>query len=239
MQWYDKTAKNMKADTKYSRQQLISLLREDTPLLNDGSYQWAVGGMLKSGEIIRTGFDEYMVAAGNSLPEYLPTYTQLASDLSGRVTDKFPYIGFTVFETVLMNDFLNHLIAQNTIFIQVEKVVSAFVFRFLQDEGIGNVMYKPTRKDFNLYWTADSVIVTDMVSEAPIASNNPHVITIEKMLVDMYCDKLIQSTYSKAEYPSVLEQVIKTYKVEKPKMLRYAGRRNKAAEIKKILAELD
>ena len=72
-----------------------------------------------------------------------------------------------------------------------------------------------------------------------IVSNNPHVITIEKMLVDMYCDKLIQSTYSKAEYPSVLEQVIKTYKVEKPKMLRYAGRRNKAAEIKKILAELD
>ena len=29
-----------------------------------------------------------------------------------------------------------------------------------------------------------------------IVSNNPHVITIEKMLVDMYCDKLIQSTYS-------------------------------------------
>ena len=78
-----------------------------------------------------------------------------------------------------------------------------------------------------------------MVSEAPIASSNPHVITIEKMLVDMYCDKLIQSTYSKAEFPTVLEQVIKTYKVEKPKMLRYAGRRNKAAEIRKILAELE
>lgn len=49
-------------------------------------------------------------------------------------------------------------------------------------------MYKPTRKEFNRYWTADSVIIADMVSEAPVASNNPHVITIEKMLVDMYCD---------------------------------------------------
>ena len=239
MQWYDKTAKNMAADTKYSRKQLISLLREDTPLLNDGSYQWAIGGMLKSGEIIRTGFDEYMVAAGNSLPEYLPVYTSPASGLLKKVTHKYPYIGFTVFETVLMNDFLNHLIAQNTIFIQVEKDASAYVFRFLQDEGSGNIMYKPTKKDFNLYWAADAVIVTDMVSEAPIASNNPHAITIEKMLVDMYCDKLIQSTYSKAEYPSILEQVIKTYKVERPKMLRYAGRRNKASEIKEILAKLD
>ncbi len=71
-------------------------------------------------------------------------------------------------------------------------------------------MYKPTRKEFNRYWTADSVIIADMVSEAPVASNNPHVITIEKMLVDMYCDKLIQCTYSKAEYPSVVEQAIKT-----------------------------
>ncbi|MBQ7563876.1 MAG: hypothetical protein IJT16_07790 [Lachnospiraceae bacterium] len=239
MQWYDKTAKNMAADAKYSRKQLISLLREDTPSLNDGSYQWAVGGMLKSGEIIRTGFDEYMVASGNSLPEYLPAYTPLASGLLMKVADKFPYIGFTVFETVLMNDFLNHLIAQNTIFLQVEKDASAYVFRFLQDEGTGKVMYKPTKKDFNLYWAADSVIVTDMVSEAPIASDNPHVITIEKMLVDMYCDKLIQSTYSKAEYPSVLEQVIKIYKVERPKILRYAGRRNRAAEIKKLLEDSD
>ena len=64
-------------------------------------------------------------------------------------------------------------------------------------------------------------------------------ITIEKMLVDMYCDKLIQCTYSKAEYPSVLERVIKTYKVERPKMLRYAGRRNRAAEIKKLMEESD
>lgn len=210
MQWYDKTAKNMKTDTKYSRQQLISLLREDAPSLNDGSYQWAVGGMLKSGKIIRTGFDEYMVAAGNPLPEYMPTYTSLASALSKKITDKFPYIAFTVFETVLMNDFLNHLIVQNTIFIQAEKEASVFLFRFLQNEDIGNVMYKPTRKEFNRYWTADSVIIADMVSEAPVASNNPHVITIEKMLVDMYCDKLIQCTYSKAEYPSVVEQAIKT-----------------------------
>ena len=52
MQWYGKTAKNLKTGTKYSRQQLISLLREDTPLLKDGSYQWAIGGMLNSGEII-------------------------------------------------------------------------------------------------------------------------------------------------------------------------------------------
>ena len=42
MHWYDKTANSMKIVTKYSRQKMISILREDTSVLNDGSYQWAV-----------------------------------------------------------------------------------------------------------------------------------------------------------------------------------------------------
>lgn len=237
MSWYDRTTQNMEPDRTYTRQQLVSMLREDTPSLNDGSYQWAVGGMLKSGEIIRTGFDEYRVAEGNVLPEYHPAYSEISSELLGITTEKYPYVGFTVFETILLNDFLNHLIARNTVFIQVEKESSAFVFRFLQEAGYANVMYKPSKKDFNLYWNADCVVVSDMVSEAPLSSHDPHIITMEKMLVDMYCDKIIRSTYSIAEYPSVMEQAMSTYRVERPKMLRYARRRNKAAEIEQIIAD--
>ena len=108
----------------------------------------------------------------------------------------------------------------------------------LSDEEAENSTYYTLKSGMRLIDTARYYQNESGVGKG-LASNNPHVITIEKMLEDMYCDKLIQSTYSKAEYPSVLEQVIKTHKVEKPKMIRYAGRRNKAAEIKKILAELD
>ena len=61
-----------------------------------------------------------------------------------------------------MNEFLNHLIAQNPVFIQVEKESGIYVFRFLPEQGIQNVMYKPGKKDFNLYWSKDCVIVTDI-----------------------------------------------------------------------------
>lgn len=238
MPWYDKTVQSMKPNRKYTRQQLISMLREDAPLLNDGSYQWAIGGMLKSGEIIRTGFDEYKVLEGNELPEYHPVYSDFAAALMNKTAEKYPYIGFTVFETVLLNDFLNHLIARNTVFLQIEKESSAFVFRFLQEAGYKNVMYKPAKTDFNLYWDEDCIVVTDMVSEAPMSLHNPHFITIEKMLVDIYCDKIIRGTYSIAEYPSVMSQAMNTYRVEGPKMLRYARRRNKAIELEQIIAGL-
>ena len=43
--------------------------------------------------------------------------------------------------------------------------------------------------------------------------------------------KLIASTYSKAELPAVFEQVKERYVLDRPRMIRYARRRNKASEI--------
>lgn len=68
-------------------------------------------------------------------PMYRPAYSDLAAKLISQVSDKYPSVRFTVFETALMNDFLNHLVAQNTVYIQMEKDVSIFVFRFLQELG--------------------------------------------------------------------------------------------------------
>ena len=53
-------------------------------------------------------------------------------------------------------------------------------------------MLKPAKKVFDLYWAKDTIVVTDLVSEAPIQMSDPHKITMEKMLVDIYCDKLIR-----------------------------------------------
>lgn len=60
--------------------------------------------------------------------------------------------------------------------------------------------------------------------------NEPHVI----MLVDMVADKIISTTYSKAELPDVFEQVQRKYNLDKTRLLRYARRRNKE-EMKQYL----
>ena len=39
--------------------------------------------------------------------------------------------------------------------VQVEKESGIYVFWFLQEQGIQNVMYKPGKKNFNLYWSKD------------------------------------------------------------------------------------
>ena len=79
------------------------------------------------------------------------------------------------------------------------------------------------------------MVVLDWTSQAPLNLSAPHDITAEKMLVDIYCDKTIQLTYSGSEYKTVVSSVYDRYKVDTVRLLRYAGRRNRADEIKAFL----
>ena len=58
---------------------------------------------------------------------------------------------------------------------------------------------------------------------------------LEKMLVDMIADKLISTTYSKAEFPDVIEQAQRRYYLDKVRLLRYARRCNREKEMKQYL----
>ena len=167
--------------------------------------------------------------------EYRPIYSDRTMQLIDILSRAFPHISFTVFETTLMNEFLNHLVAQNTVFIQAEKESSIFLFRFLQEQGYHDLLYRPSGKDFSLYWVKNCIVVSDLISESPILGDMPHSICLEKLLVDMYTDKLISTTYSKAEFPDVLQLALSQYQVDKAKMLRYARRRNRREELALLL----
>ena len=203
MQWYEQIENVLKCGETYSHKELTDELRTLKPDLSDSTYHWAISSLVRDGQIIRLGYDAYSGPDSSPKKEYQPLYSDLALELINQINEKYPYVAFTVFETVMMNDFLNHLIAQNTVFIQAEKESSIFVFRFLQENGYQNVMYKPGKNDFDLYWSRDGIVVTDLISEAPLRTDEPHTIMLEKMLVDMAADKLISTTYSKAELPDV------------------------------------
>lgn len=235
MRWYEELLDCIDDKKIYCHKELIDELRMLKTGLSDNTYHWAISRLVRSGVLTRRGYDSYSLTSDLTKDEYVPIYSDTAEGLIRLISEKYHYVQFTVFETVLMNEFLNHLIAQNTVFVQVEKESSIYVFRFLQEQGIQNVMYKPGKNDFNLYWSKDCVVVTDMISEAPIRADKPHSIMLEKMLVDMLADKLIAAAFSKAELPDVIEQAQSRYLLDKMRMLRYARRRNRQDVLLKYL----
>ena len=235
VQWYEEVLGRIDHKKIYSHKELISELKRLKTYLSDSTYHWAVSGLVREGALTRQGYDTYVFSSDKTKAKYFPAYSEISRELIRMISEKYPYIQFTIFETVLMNDFLNHLVAQNTIFIQVEKESSIYVFRFLQEQGIKNIMYKPSKKDFNLYWSRDCVVITDLISEAPLRTKEPHSIMLEKMLVDLLADKLIAVTYSKAELPNVIETAQSHYSLDRVRMMRYARRRNRHEVLLKYL----
>lgn len=238
MQWYKMALNNIENNKNYSHKMLIDELRAINPGVSDNTYNWAVSSLTSNGDLIKTGYNSYVLSLDLPVNKYSPNYSESSLQLIKLIQEKYPYIQFTVFETVMMNEFLNHLIAQNTIFLQVEKESSIYVFRFLQEIGFKNIMYKPSKRDFEFYWSKDCVVITDLISEAPLRKEASYSIMLEKLLVDILADKLIASTFNKAELTDVFKQAEATYLIDKAKIKRYAKRRNKYAELTEYLEEV-
>lgn len=235
MQWYESVPCKMMEGESYSHKTLVNWLQKERPNLSSGGYHWAIDQLVYHGDIIRKGYDEYSKADGIERSIYSPVYSDHALNSAKKINEKFPYVAFTVFETALMNGLLNHLIGQNTVFLQVEKESSIYIFRYLQEEEYPNLLYKPSVEELYLYWNKEMTVVTDLISEAPLRKDQPHMIMLEKMLVDMCADKLIASTFSKAELPDVFDQAFERYKMDCKRMMRYARRRNRGNEIRSYL----
>lgn len=226
------TTTGLKEDQNYNHQAIISLLMEDNPKLSRNSVQWVLGDLLHEGFIVRNGYDSYSVAE-QKLPDYSPFYSEQSLALMQTISKKYPLTEFTVFETILMNEFLNHLIARNTVIVQCERDVAPFIFREIQEKN-DNCLFNPSMKEFDYYWKPGCIVVCGLVSEFPANNEKPHYITIEKMVVDMYCDRYIRSAYELQEYPEIVRQIRKKYSVNEAGMFRYARRRNKEKEIRNI-----
>lgn len=237
MEWYKDISKYMDEKVTYSYREILNMLKTLKENLSLSTYRKAIKELVETGTLIKKGYNTYALSSNMLKDLYIPSYSNIAKKVMKDIENKFPYVEFTVFETGLMNDFLNHLVSQNTIFLQVEKGSSIYVFRYLQEKGKYTVMYKPNEKEFNLYWSNNCIVVIDMVSEAPLRTEDSHSITLEKMVVDISADKIINKTYSKSEFPSIMEQVQELYSLDKIRTLRYARRRNKGEVMKKYLLE--
>lgn len=235
MMWYLNTLGSIDSNRTYSHKELADILRKQRPDLSEDMCNWSIDQSTRKGLLSRQGYNTYSLSDGSILKDYHPDYSQEALKLIQVMKNRYPDVTFTVFETVLMNEFLNHLIGKNTVFLQVEKDSSIFVFRYLQELGYKNLLYNPNRKEFRLYWDSNCIVVTNLISEAPLRSMDSYRITLEKMLVDMVADKMIASTFSTDELEDVFGHAYKTYKLDKARMLRYARRRHREDKVRYYL----
>lgn len=194
---------------------------------------WYLSRMAEDGKIARVAHGIYAVAVGRKL--FRPEPGQKAAGLYTKFHEEFPEAGVCVYEGPWFFEFMHHLASNQVTYIEVEKDMAETVFHRLQDEG-ETVFLRPDADLIYKYVNMDAgaVFVKHLTSESPLqAVSGIRVPTLEKLLVDMYCDPDFFYLQG-AEYNRIMHNARSKYIINLSRLLRYARRRNVAGDIQTI-----
>lgn len=220
--------------TRFTRKELLESFRMAGYMLSEASFYKKVEELVKNGQIIRVGRNVYSLPDDKRLT-YEYKYSELAEEVAQEIAQQYPYVNFSIFEFVQLNDFVNHLIAHNVIFLSVEAEIMDFVFETLRDKYPGKVLINPTIEIYHQYWSDNMIVLGKLTTEAPKGQKASWHTRLEKILVDIMAEPLLLASISRAEYPHIYEDAFDRYIVDENGLFRYASRRKVTKKIKELI----
>lgn len=221
---------------EFTRKELLESFRKGGYQLSEASFYKKVEDMVNLGEIIRIGRNRYCLPNGKQIV-YNHKYSELAEEVAVYVGEMFPYLDFSIFELTQMNDFVNHLVAHNVIYLSVESDVMDFVFDSLKEKYQGKVLINPTVDIYHQYWSDNMIVIIKLTTEAPKGKKESWHTRLEKILVDIMSEPLLIASISEAEYPGIYMDAFERYILDKNCLIRYANRRKSTKKIRKFIHE--
>ena len=197
------------------------------PDCSEASINWMLVTLRKKGSLASAGTGKYYRIPQNvpAKKKYSYPHSQEYLDLEKEITDAYSLANFQMWELIQMNDFVNHQIAKNVIFIEIEAMLVDTVYEQLH-ENHPYAMIQPTYAAFYKQRAPETdIVIQKLLSEAP-APNANHSCAIEKLLVDLLSKKLSGNLIERSEYPRIYEDIFHKYLIDETRMFRYAKRRH-------------
>lgn len=234
---YDKEYLKYLENKKYfSRNELQHAMEKFGFKIGEASFKANLQKLLNSNQIFRVGRNAYCVP-NETIKKYSHEYSELAENVAKIVKGKHPYLYFTILELIQFNEFVNHQLAHNIVFVSVEEDLGDFVFDTLKEKFPGKVLINPTTEIYHQYWCDNMIVIKKMISEAPFGLNEKWNTRIEKLLVDLMTDNLLQSSIAASEYTAIFEEVFSKYAIDESCLFRYAKRRGADKKIRKFILD--
>ena len=220
-----------------SRKELMQLVIEVQPEFREGQMKRLIEYWIRMSEIERVGRDKYKkCTSGEHLKKYTNIYTDRSKKIIDEMEQKFPVVDYRIWELRWLNEFFNHQVGYNYIFLEVEHTGCEFVFDQLIVEN-KKILFKPSVEDVLRYATYETILLDRLVSESPKGESSAYGLSLEKLVVDLFANKKLKQMLSFSDYPQALENMFSMYKIDETKLFRYARRRNKEIEIRDFIKD--
>jgi len=229
--------KKFKNRESFSRSELFAFYQKFEPDLKETTFRWRIYD-LKQKKIISS------LAVGVFSLKYKPNFKPQAEDTATKIFNKlqkqFPDLKYCIWSTKIINEFMLHIPGTFTTIIEVENDALEPAFDFLKESNFKNLYFEPQAKEMERYLstTENGIILQSLVSKAPLQKvNKVATITIEKLIVDLYCDKTVLNTYQGTELIHIINNAYNRYAIDFTKLFSYAKRRGKEQDIKEFFSK--
>lgn len=216
----------------FDKASFINTVMSVSPGCSGTTIDWMLHSLRTQGLLGSAGAGRYYLesdaTAGRkkySFP-HSPEYLEIENKISGT----YPLISFQMWELIQMNDFVNHLIAKNVIFIEAEGMLVDTVFELLHKDYPYAMFQPDTETFFRQRAPETDIVVQKLLSEAP-SPDDRHSCKIEKLIVDLFSKRLSGRLIERSEYRRIVEDVFLKYNINETRLFRYARRRNLYDEI--------
>jgi hypothetical protein len=125
--------------------------------------------------------------------------------------------------------------------LEIDKDASASIFYFLNDKDY-DVFLNPSQEIIQNYVAnkREAIVIKNLITESPLQKVfNVQTPTLEKILVDVFCDSVLFSAYQGNEMNYIFENAFRKYSINTTTLFRYAQRRGKKAELYVYLRGLE
>jgi DNA-binding Lrp family transcriptional regulator len=230
---------HFKSKGAFETQDIVAFYEQTEKGIKPSTVNWRIYNLVQSGVLQRIGRGKFTLGEGKN---YIPEISSSIKSVFRKLKTAFPFANLCVWNTSALNEFMQHQPNQFFVLVETEKETTNSVFYFLRDsESYRNkksVFIEPTNDILEKYIVNEKevFIVKPLISEAPTQNiNGVETATIEKILLDIFCDDVIFSAQQGAEKRTIFKEAFTKYTINQSKMLRYADRRRKKEELNQFV----
>lgn len=215
-----------KTEDSFGNQDIAQFYKQFETDIKPTTVNWRVYTLVQTGILQRIGRGRFKLGERKN---YLPEVSSGMKSIYKKVRREFPFLNICIWNTSSLNEFMVHQPGNFFYLLEAEKEALESVFYFLKDTKFA-VFLEPNRDILEKYLPEEKevIIVKSLVTEAPLLTvEKINTASIEKMLVDIFCDDIIFSAQQGSEMRTIFDTALIKYTVNQSKMLRYADRRGK------------
>lgn len=219
----------------FTRDELFQFYRSYEPDLKESTFAWRLYDLKRKSIIYELKTGVYRII---DKPIYIQKLEKELEELYDLVSQKFHNPGFVIWSTAWINEFSRHQTFNNIIILEAPSDMTESLFNTLKECEVQNVFLKPSTEQIYNYMigTEHPILIKNLILKSPINKQKQYSIpTLEKILVDLYCDEKTYYMYQGNEMEEIFKNALDKYAINFTKLIQYARRRGKNKELQSYL----